>query len=36
MFVPNKNYCDFETFLTPIVRKMARRIKEDGTVFSPS
>ena len=25
MYVPNNNYCDFEEFLNPIVRHMARK-----------
>lgn len=36
MFVPNNNYCDFEEFLAPIIRSIAKRTKESGEVYTPS
>ena len=36
MFVPNKNYVDFEEFFLPIVKKMEREIRKNNKVFSSS
>lgn len=36
LLVPNKNYCLFEDWLTPILDEMVRRQNEDKIVWSPS
>ena len=36
MFVPNKNYIDFEEFFLPIVKKMERQIWKENKVFTSS
>lgn len=36
MFVPNKNYVDFEEFFLPIVKKIEWEIRKNNKVFTPS
>ncbi len=36
MLVPNENYCDFETFLLPIIKEFNKRIEEEGFNLTPS
>ncbi len=36
MYVPNKNYCDFEEFLTPIIKHMAKKQKENQEIYTAS
>lgn len=36
MFVPNKNYIDFEEFLLPIVKQMERDIRKHSKVYTSS
>jgi len=36
LLVPNKNYCDLETWILPIFDKMLVEQKSEGTVWTPS
>lgn len=36
IFVPNDRYCDFEDFLTPILKEVLAEQKSTGRVFTPS
>lgn len=34
--VPNKNYCDFEDWIQPILAQMLKEQREENTIWSPS
>lgn len=34
--VPNRNYCDFETWMEPVLAQMLKEQRENGTIWSPS
>jgi deoxyhypusine synthase len=36
IFVPNDRYCDFEDFLTPILKELLAEQKSTGRIFTPS
>lgn len=36
MLVPNDNYCDFETFLLPLIKSFNRKITQEGLNLTPS
>ena len=36
IFVPNDRYCDFEDFLTPILKELYAEQKKSGYIYSPS
>ncbi|KAJ3425480.1 deoxyhypusine synthase [Anaeramoeba flamelloides] len=36
LIIPNKNYCEFEDWLLPILGKMLKEQKEDGVKWTPS
>ena len=36
LIVPNKNYCDFEDWVTPLLDEMLTRQKQDNKIWTPS
>lgn len=36
LLVPNRNYCDFEDWVVPILDQMLKEQQEDGVVWTPS